>query len=86
MNYKNWIILRPVKDVYNSLFNNDKGISYRKGSSAFAIYAAYQLSISIQDDNVKKIAILFWLIFSAVGIGLVTIPDLIKYLNKVGRQ
>lgn len=76
------LIITPLIDLYHSFFNNDKGMSFRKLGAVFAMYAAYHLQLSILDDNIKKMVILAWMTFGAVCIGLVTIPDLIKFLNK----
>lgn len=80
-NYKNWLIFRPFKDFYYSLFNGNGGFSYRKIASVFALYAAYQLQLSITNDNVKQAVIASWQIFAAVCIGLITIPQLISFLS-----
>lgn len=79
---KEWVIFKPFIDLYNSLFNNDKGFSFRKLYAVFAIWAAYQLQLSVLDDKIKAAIILYWQVLGAVCIGLVTIPELIKFLNK----
>lgn len=81
-NWKDWVIFKPIKDVYNSLFNNDNGFSYRKGMSAFACFVAYKMSLDIKDDFVRERVIYAWQIVALAGIGLVAIPELIKFLNK----
>lgn len=81
-NWKNWVIFKPVFDFYNSFFNNDQGFSFRKLYASIALIFAYQLQTSILDDHVKQQVIYAWMMLGAVCIGLVTIPDLIKFLNK----
>lgn len=80
-NWKEWVIFKPIVDIYNSLFNNDKGISFRKGYAVIAIIYAYQLQLSILDDKVKEKIIYSWQLVGLLCIGLVTIPDLIKFLS-----
>jgi len=81
-NWKEWIIFKPIIDVYNSFFNNDKGFSYRKLYAILAMHYAFALQQSIVDDTIKKWVIFGWMTLGATCIGLVTIPDLIKFLNK----
>lgn len=81
MNWKNWAICRPFIDIYNSFFNNDKGISFRKLYAILAMHYAFQLQQSITDDNIKRWVIMMWMTLGATCIGLVTIPDLIKFLS-----
>lgn len=81
-NWKNWIIFTPIKDVYNSLFNNDAGISFRKLYAVLAMHYAFNLQKSVTDDNVKKWIILAWMVLGATCIGLVTIPQLIQFLQE----
>lgn len=78
-NYKNWIILKPFKDFYNSLFNNNDGFSYRKGLGIFSALVALHLSEQITDDEVKQHVIASWQILCAICIGLITVQALIKF-------
>ncbi|HXP52193.1 MAG TPA: hypothetical protein VN922_19710 [Bacteroidia bacterium] len=81
-NWKQWIIFKPVFDLYHSLFNNDNGFSYRKLMAGFSVFmTAYKLSMSVTDNELKVKLVIVWLIFGAICIGLVTIPDLIKFLS-----
>jgi hypothetical protein len=75
-------ITKPFVDIYNAFFANNEGMSLRKLAFAFALGAAYQLQQSVLDDHVKQNIISSWQIFGAVCIGLVTIPELIKFLNR----
>lgn len=82
-NWKEWVLIKPVFDLYNSFFNNDNGFSFRKVMAAFSVFCvAYKLSMSVTDDTKKVELVIYWLAFGALCIGLVTIPDLIKFLNK----
>lgn len=82
-NWKNWVIFKPLKDIYDSLFNNDNGFSFRKAAACFSICGVgAEVTYSISDDQFKLYALYAWLTFASVCIGLVTIPDLIKFLNK----
>ena len=84
---KDWIIFRPIKDLYNSLFNNEEGFSFRKIAAIFSIIVvAAKETYSIVSDVYKFYAVVSWLVFAAVCIGLVTIPDLIKFLNKTKEE
>jgi len=75
-------IFKPLSDLYHMFFTNDKGMSLRKGGFVFGLICAYRLQTSIVDDHVKQGVISSWQIFAAVCIGLVTIPELIKFLNR----
>lgn len=81
-NLKNWTIFKPIIDLYNALFNNDNGFSFRKLGALFAMYSAYKLQLTLTTDSSRQTVIMAWMTFSSVCIGLVTIPDLIKFLNK----
>ena len=85
METKTWSdfwLFKPVKDLYNSLFASDGGFSFRKLGAAFGIfYIAAKLSLSVVDEKIKYDLVLVWLVFAAVCIGLVTIPDLIKFIS-----
>lgn len=78
-NYKNWVIFNPIKDFYNSLFNNCDGFSYRRGLGIFAAVVAFILSEKVTDQKVLQHVIASWQIMAAVCVGLITIPDLIKF-------
>jgi uncharacterized membrane protein len=75
------IVFKPIADIYNAFFTNDKGMSLRKIGFVFALLCAYQLQTSITDDHIKQNVISAWQIFGAVCVGLVTIPELIKVLS-----
>lgn len=81
-NWKKWVVFKPIVDFYNMMFVNDVGASLRKVGFVFSLFCAMDLQKSILDDNIKQIVISHWQIFGAVCIGLVTIPELIKFLNK----
>lgn len=86
-NWKEWAIFKPVVDLYHSFFNNDNGFSFRKLLAAFSIVGvAAKLSIAITDEPLKFKVIVVWLLFGAVCIGLVTIPELIKFIHINGKD
>lgn len=78
-NWKNWIIFKPIKDFYNSLFNNNDGFSYRKGLGIFSAVVALHLSEQVTNDEVKQHIIASWQILCAICVGLITVPELIKF-------
>lgn len=80
-NWKEWALIKPFFDFYHSFFNNDMGFSFRKCGAAFAIYTAGKISLSIQDQTMKFYVCCAWMVFAAVCIGLVTIPQLIQFLS-----
>jgi len=80
-NWKNWVIFKPLKDFYNSLFNNNDGFSYRKILAGFSIFAAYKLSLDIESDEIKQHVIASWQILGATCIGLITVPQLITLFS-----
>lgn len=82
-NYKNWVIFRPIIDIYNSFFNKTGGFSYRKLAATFALIAAYHLSNQIKDENIKLQVIFYWQTFAATCIGLVSATKVISlFTNK----
>lgn len=83
-NWKNWVVFKPVVDFYHSLFNNNLGFSFRKGAAVFALWTAREISLNITDSAQMVACAASWKIFAAVCIGLVTIPELIKFLSIKG--
>jgi hypothetical protein len=80
-NWKQWAVLKPLIDLYNSLFNNDKGFSYRKIAAGFSVFfVAYKISMQVTDDKLRVQLVEIWLTFGCICLGLITIPDLIKFL------
>lgn len=83
MNYKNWLIFRPIKDIYDMFFNKQGGFSYRKAGATFALIVAYKLSMTITDDSVKKEVIFYWQTLGATFVGLVSATKVIDlFFNK----
>lgn len=57
-NWKNWVIFKPLKDIYDSLFNNDNGFSFRKAAACFSICGVgAEVTYSISDDQFKLYAL-----------------------------
>lgn len=67
--------------IVNSLDTENPGFSGRKISTAVALLTAVFIACFKLPPNDRIYAIYAFLIFAAVGLSLVTIPDLIKVLN-----
>lgn len=79
---KNWAIFQPFISLYYALFNDERGFSYRKLGATFALYTAAKISFTITVEDTRFYLVITWIAFGAVCIGLVTIPDLIKFLSE----
>lgn len=74
-------IFTPIIDVYNSFKTNNDGLSGRKLSSFWAIVIV-STGLSFKFGNSKNVVDLvqLWLLFALLTLGLVTIPDLIRFI------
>lgn len=71
------------KELINSFSTSPGGLSGRKLSAAASLIWACYLADKLEDEE-RMYAVLFFLVFSAVCLGLVTIPELIKFLSSRG--
>lgn len=80
---KEWTLIKPFSDLYHTLFTNDNGMSQRKVIAYYTVlFVAAKLSFSVTDEKIKADLVYSWQIFAGVCLGLVTVPELIKFLNK----
>lgn len=80
-NPREWLIFKPIKDLYDMFFNNDQGFSWRKVGATAGLISAINIAFTISDEAKKIQAIEILLIFSGICIGLIAIPDLIKTIS-----
>ena len=76
--------MSKLNDIWNSFKHNKEGASGRKLSAFWAIvvvstYISYKYTTTA---NVIEMTIT-WLVFALVCLGLVTIPELLKYLAEL---
>ncbi len=73
-----------ISDIWDSFKTNNNGLSGRKISAAWgvSIAATYVTYKHTTNENMLKVLIV-WLVFSCVCLGLVTIPELIKFLAEL---
>ena len=76
--------MSKLTDIWNSFKHNKEGASGRKLSAFWAIvvvstYISYKYTTTA---NVIEMTIT-WLVFALVCLGLVTIPELLKYLAEL---
>jgi hypothetical protein len=76
--------MSKLNDIWNSFKHNKEGASGRKLSAFWAIvvvstYISYKYTTTA---NVLEMTIT-WLVFALVCLGLVTIPELLKYLAEL---
>ena len=76
--------MSKLNDLWNSFLNNKEGASGRKLSAFWAIvvvatFISYKYT---SNENVLYMTIT-WLVFALVCLGLVTIPELIKFLAEL---
>ena len=83
MSWKNWIIFKPISDMYNMFFNNDKGFSLRKFGFVAAVIFAYLAFNRLKEEKYILDSGNIWLIFAGICIGLITVPDLIKAVTTI---
>lgn len=81
-NWKEWPGIKAIFDIYHSFFTNDKGMSFRKLGAAYSIWVAMKVSMAVTGDEHKVTVAISWMVFAGVLIGLVTIPELIKFLTR----
>lgn len=83
-----------IKDIWDSFKNNKDGLSGRKLAAFWGItIVATSVTLAVvymvhkRNENDVLIyliyALLIWIIFGAVCLGLVTIPELIKFLAEL---
>lgn len=68
-------------NLLGSLNTKDGGYSGRKLSALAAIIVSIHSTERIVDAGVLMYVIFGWLVFASICLGLVTIPELIKFLN-----
>jgi 4-amino-4-deoxy-L-arabinose transferase-like glycosyltransferase len=76
--------MSKISDIWNSFKHNKDGASGRKLSAFWAIvvvstFATYKYTT---DNNLIEVLII-WLTFASICLGLVTIPELIKFLAEL---
>lgn len=70
-----------LSDVWNSFKNNTEGLSGRKLSAFWAIvFVATALSYKYTTEQTVFKIVSLWLLFGSICLGLVTIPELIKFI------
>jgi len=76
--------MSKISDIWNSFKHNKDGASGRKLSAFWSIvvvstFATYKYTT---DNNLIEVLII-WLTFASICLGLVTIPELIKFLAEL---
>ena len=73
-----------IKDIWDSFKHNKQGASGRK-LSAFWSIVVVSTFVSYKYTNATNLieVLITWLVFAAVCLGLVTIPELIKFLAEL---
>jgi len=76
--------MSKITDLWNSFKHNKDGASGRKLSAFWSIvvvstFATYKYTT---DNNLIEVLII-WLTFASICLGLVTIPELIKFLAEL---
>jgi hypothetical protein len=75
--------MNKLNDIWNSFKTNAYGLSGRKISAATAVLVgAYVTKYKIPTE-MQFWALVVWLCYSAVCLGLVTIPELIKFVTEL---
>jgi len=73
-----------TKDIWDSFKNNNDGLSGRKSSAFWSlVVVATYLAIKHTDKTNAIPMVGMWLAFAAVCLGLVTIPELMKFLAEL---
>lgn len=73
-----------ISDIWDSFKNNKDGLSGRKISAAWGVSVAATYVTYKHTTNQNMLYVLIvWLVFSCVCLGLVTIPELIKFLAEL---
>lgn len=76
--------MEKLNDIWNSLKNNADGLSGRKLSAFWALaFVATYLAIKHTDSNNAIEMVGMWLLFAAICLGLVAIPELMKFLAEI---
>lgn len=77
-----------LKNIIESFSKKNNGFSARKlsafhgvGVATIASLAGIFYTIHFQHPELIKFIIIVWLLFALLCLGLVTIPELIKFLN-----
>lgn len=76
--------MNPFIDIWDSFKTGTSGLSGRKTSAFWAItIVATALSFKFGNNSNVLELVLMWLVFGAICLGLVTIPELIKFLAEL---
>ncbi len=67
--------------LFGSLDKSDNTSSGRKWAALTAIWTAVYITIKHTDNLNVKALVPDWLVFGAVCLGLITIPELIKFIS-----
>ena len=69
-----------IKNVVDSLFNNDKGFSARKLLALASFWTAFELAQSLEGDN-RLYAVYAFLAVGLLALSIVTVQNLIEFKN-----
>jgi hypothetical protein len=72
-----------IKNIVNSLYNNDEGFSARKLTALAAFWTAFELAQTLEGDN-RLYAVYAFLGTGLLCLGIVTVQNLIEFKN--GKQ
>jgi len=70
-----------INDIFKSFSNDPGGWSGRKISAATGVITAVYIGVRLLPESDRIYAVYAFLMFSSVCLGLVTIPELIKFLS-----
>lgn len=73
--------MKIINDLYNSFFNNEKGFSSRKLTAFVGVLMAIYSTCRFVDSKVVVEAIVVWLLFSLMCLGIITFEQIIKFKN-----
>ncbi len=69
-----------IKNIVNSLYNNDEGFSARKLTALAAFWTAFELAQTLEGDN-RLYAVYAFLGTGLLCLGIVTVQNLIEFKN-----
>lgn len=76
-----------LNDIWNSMKHNKDGFSTRKLSAFWSVVVVSTfISYKFTNSNNLTEVLITWLVFASISLGLVTIPELIKFLAEIKKD
>jgi hypothetical protein len=87
VNWKNWVIFKPIKDFYNTFNNKEVGASARKSTGFYSVVVmASYITIRLLPKEDMLYALYAWLVVGLLSLTIITVEQLIKLKNGISKN